>query len=255
MLCLFQTAWNEDLVDPDIFSNEEADIDAAILNGESFVYNSWIGRMAEQNPDGRAKDPTFQVSYAPHIGKGLGVKLPIAADSSTLINAQSDSDVVDACLAIWNYLYSEEGTFACTVGEEGKTYTLNEDGSKHYIRADGTDMINPTIQSLEEEFGLWNSQIYPLVSRESVYFDFSPEEAEAQEIGSKGGFNTPAPDVIIPEEYGEEYNDLAHFLTLDTRQFSTKFITEGYDKARWEQEVESMNAKYGRVFEIMNGNY
>lgn len=255
MLRVFQIAWDEDLMDPDIFTNGTNDIDAAIINGDSFVYNSWIGRMAVQNPAGRDKNPDFQVSYAPHIGNGMGNQLPIARDTTTLINAQSDSKTVDACLAIWNYLYSDEGTYVCTVGEEGRTYTLNEDGSKCYINADGTEMINPTIQTLEEQHGLWNSQIFPLVSRESVYFNFSPEEQEAQEIGSKGGLHPSAPTAVIPEKYGNEYNDLEHFLILDTRELSIKFVTEGYSKERWQEEIQKLQTKYGRAIDLLNGKY
>ena len=253
MLCLFQTAWNEGLVDPDVFANGTNDIDSAILNDESFVFNSWIGRMAEQNPAGKDKDPNFQVSYAPHIGSGVGNQLSVLSSTGVLINAQSTS--AEACLAIWNYLYSEEGTFACTVGEEGVTYKLNEDGTKCYLNDDGTEMERPTIQSLEEQFGLWNAAIYPMASRESVYYVYSPEEAEAQEIGSQGGLASGAPTARIPEEYGEEYYDLAHNLTMDIQQFSAKFIAEGYDRATWESAIQTWNTKYGRVFELLNGNY
>lgn len=251
MMCIFQKAWDEDLVDPDIFTNEVNDIDVAILNGTSFVFNSWIGRMAEQNPAGKDKDPNFQVSYAPHIGDGKGNQLPLVASTNVVINAQSPN--VDACLAIWNYLYSEEGTYACTVGEEGVTYDLDADGNKVYKNADGTEMLYPTIQSLEEQYGLWNAHLYPLASRESVYFTYSPEEAEAQEIGAKGGLLMGVPLIAVPEEYGEEYYDMAHNLTMDIQQFSAKFVTEGYTKEQWESSVQTWMTKYGKTFDILNG--
>lgn len=252
MLTIFQTAWEEDLVDPDIFSNKVNDIDIAIVNGDSFVYNSWIGRMAEQNPAGRDKDPSFQVSYAPNIGNGMGVQLPLVSSINTVINAQSPN--VDACLAIWDYLYSEEGTYIATVGEEGVTYKV-VDGEKVYLNADGTEMINPTIQTLEEQFGMWNNCIFPTASRESVYFTYSPEEAEAQEIGIQGGVFPCAPVTIVPEEYGEDYYDMAHNLTMDINQFSTNFIVKGYTRDQWQTELQLWMQKYSRVFDILNGKY
>ena len=250
MLSFYQTAWNEDLVDPDIFTNKVNDIDAAIINGTSFVYNSWIGRMIEQNPVGQEQDPNFQVSYGPHIGNGKGNQLPLVSNTNVLINAQSPN--VEACLAIWNYLYSDEGVYANTVGEEGKTYKV-VDGKKVYLNADGTEMLYPTIQTLEEQHGLWNANIYVLASRESVYYNFTPEEAEAQEIGSKGGMVMCPPIAQVPEEFGEEFYDLAHNLTMDVQQYSAKFVTEGYTKEQWQAEVQKWQTKYGRAFDILNG--
>lgn len=252
MLSVFRTAWEEGLVDPDIFTNKVNDIDAAIINGTSFVFNSWIGRMADQNPAGKDVDPDFQVSYAPHIGNGVGNQLTLLSNTNVLINAQSPN--VEACLAIWNYLYSDEGAYAVTVGEEGVTYDLDADGNKVYKNEDGTEMIKPTIQTLEEQYGLWNSQLYPLASRESVYFTYSAEEAEAQEIGSKGGLLAGPPQVAVPEEYGEEYYDMAHNLTMDIKQFSTKFVTEGYTREQWQAEIQKWMSKYGKAFDILNGN-
>ena len=252
MLMVYQTAWDEDLVDPDIFTNKVGDIDTAIINGDSFVYNSWIGRLIEENPVGQETNPDFQVSYAPHIGNGKGNQLPLVSNTNVLINAQSPALEIEACLAIWDYLYSEEGTFAATVGEEGKTYKI-VDGEKVYLNADGTEMRKATIQTLEEEHGMWNAGIYVLADRESVYFTYTEEEAEAQVIGSKNGFIECPPTYFISEEHGEEFYDLAHNLTMEINQYSAKFITEGYSKEHWQAKVQDWQKKYGRAFDIMNG--
>ena len=254
MLMVYQTAWDEDLIDPDIFTNKVNDIDAAIINGDSFVYNSWIGRLIEQNPVGQETDPNFQVSYAPHIGNGKGNELSQVESTNVLINAQSPSIEIEACLAIWDYLYSEEGTFAATIGEEGVTYKV-VDGEKVYLNSDGTEMKKATIQTLEEEHGMWNANMYVLADRESVYFTFTEEEAEAQVIGSQNGFVACPPIYTIPEEYGEEFYDLAHNLTMEINQYSAKFITEGYDKANWQAKVQEWQTKYGKAFDYLNGNY
>lgn len=250
MMSVFQTAWNEKLIDPDMFTNKVGDIDAAITTDSSFVYNSWIGRMAVQNPAGKDINPDFQVSYAPHIGNGVADQLPIISDTGVVINATSDS--VDACLAIWDYMYSEEGTYACTVGEEGVTYDM-VDGKRVYKNADGTEMVNPTIQTLEEQHGLWNHHIYPTASRDSVYFTFTEEEAKAQEIGSKGGFLLRTPQINVPQEYGTEYYDLADGLINEINQFSAKFVSDNYSKEKWQEQCQTWETKYGRLFDILNG--
>ena len=251
LLTLLQTAWEEDLVDPDIFTNKVNDIDSAVLNDTSFVFNSWIGRMAEQNPAGKDLDPNFQVSYAPHIGNGMGNQLALVEPMNVLINAQSPN--MEACLAIWNYLYGEEGTTVYTIGEEGETYNLDANGNKVYINADGTEMINPTIQTLEEQFGMWNAYIYCMADRESVYFTYTAEETEAQEIGAKGGLLKGTPTDMVPEEYGEDYYDLAHNLTMDINQYCQNFITKGYTREHWQNELQLWMTKYGKAFDILNG--
>lgn len=250
MMKLFQTAWNEKLIDPDMFTNTVGELDAAILNDESFVFNSWIGRMEEQNPAGKDKNPEFQVSYAPQIGDGKGDQLGVLSTTNTIINAKSKC--IDACLAIWNYLYSEEGAFVMTVGEEGVTFDM-VNGERVYKNADGTPMPNPTIQTLEKEFGLWNNNTYPLASRESVYFNYTPEEAEAQEIGLKGGYLMRAPIPKVPSEYGEEYNDLSTQLFNDLKQFSAQFVIKNMTREDWQNQVQVWETKYGKVFDILNG--
>jgi len=251
-MMVFKTAWNEGLVDPDIFSNKTGDITSAIVNGDSFVYNSWIGYIADQNYAGRQVDPNFQVSYAPQIGDGKYDQLELINDSGVVINAQSES--VDACLAIWNALYADEGRLA-TVGEEGVTYKM-EDGKKVYLKADGSVQPNPTIQTLEEQFGLWNSGLYMLAPRDSVYFTFTPEEQKAQDMGEAAEFFPRVPLARIPQDMGETYADNADKLFKSIESFCTDFVTkDNVGKAEWEAQCKAWNEEYSIVVDILNGNY
>ena len=252
MMKVFQTAWNEGLVDPDIFTNKVNHIDEAILAGTSFVYNSWIGRMAVENPEGQKTDPNFQVSYAPHIGDGKGDQLSQIGNSGTVLSAQSDALTIDACLAIMDYLYSEEGIIVSTVGEEGKTFDM-VDGKRVYKNADGSVMAEPTIQTLQENYGLWNPSLYVSIAKDSVYFTFTPEEAEAQEIGLARGYIPSVPVPVVAEEFSEDYNDLNTALQNEMKQYSQKFVIENYSRADWEAQVNEWNTKYAELYNILNG--
>ena len=251
MMELFQTAWNEGLVDPDIFNNKVNNIDEAIINETSFVYNSWIGRMVVENTYGRTQDPNFQVSYAPHIGDGKGDQLAKLGINGTVINALSSELEIEACLAIWNYLYSDEGKNVMSMGEEGVTYDT-VDGVKVYKNPDGSGMENATIQTLEEQYGLWNGSTYILASKESVYFTYTPEEAEAQKIGIQNGVLTRAPAVTVAAEDAEEYSDLLIEIDKEIKEYCQKYMTKNLDRADWEAQCASWNARYGRMFEILN---
>ncbi|MBE6948154.1 MAG: extracellular solute-binding protein [Ruminococcaceae bacterium] len=251
-MMIFKTAWNEGLLDPDVFTNKTGDITAAIVAGDSFVYNSWIGYLADQNYAGKQIDPNFQVAYGPQVGDQKADQLPLVSATSCVINAQSDC--IDACLAIWNAMYADEGRIL-TVGEEGVTYKM-ENGKKVYLNADGSVMGNPTIQTLEEQFGLWNSNLYVLSPRDSVYFTFSDVEQEAQEIGSKGGFFPRIPAENIPQEMGKEYYDKADEMYREIEQFCAKFISdENLGRADWEAKSAELQQKYSIVPDILNGNY
>ena len=252
MMKVFQTAWNEGLVDPDMFTNKVNHIDEAILNGTSFVYNSWIGRISVENTAGQKTDPNFQVSYAPHLGDGKGDQLQQIYINGQVINAQSDAKTIDACLAIYNYLYSEEGIKVQSMGEEGKTYDI-VDGKYVYKNADGSVMENPTIQTLGEQYGLWPNSAYVSASKDSVYFKFTEEEAEAQEIGLKIGYIPTKPVATIPEEHSSTYNDLYAKLKNEVTQYSQQFVIENYTKAQWQEQAQKWNTQYAELLEILNG--
>jgi len=131
-----------------------------------------------------------------------------------------------------------------------------ENGKKVYLNADGSVMGNPTIQTLEEQFGLWNSNLYVLSPRDSVYFTFSDVEQEAQEIGSKGGFFPRIPAENIPQEMGKEYYDKADEMYREIEQFCAKFISdENLGRADWEAKSAELQQKYSIVPDILNGNY
>ena len=250
MLCLYQTAYKEKLIDPDIFSNQTADIDTAVLNNESFVYNSWIGRMSVENDQGQKANPDFQVSYAPHIGNGQGNELQRIKFGGQLISANSEH--VDACLAILNFLYSDEGISATTAGEEGKTYDT-VDGVRVYKNADGTPMETVSINTLEEQYGLWNEGLYVSAAKDSPYFTFTAEESEAQIIGSEKGLLRGVPVLTIPDEENDKYVDTWTTFKPILQEFCAKFITEGYTREDWQNALADWEAKgYLEVIDILN---
>ena len=249
MMKVFQTAWNENLMDPDIFTNATADITEAILNDQSFVYNSWIGWMGTQNNTGREKDPNFQVSYAAHIGDGKGDSLSQFGLSGTVIN--KESKCVDACMAIFDYLYCDEGRDLISLGEEGVTYKM-EDGKRVYLNKDGSVMENPSLATMQTEYGMLIQGVYHVMNPECVYFTFTPEEKEAQEIGTAGGQLAVAPAAVVTGDDADEYNDLITLMDKEITEFCQKFIRDNLTKADWEAACAKWEKDYGRVFEILN---
>ena len=114
-------------------------------------------------------------------------------------------------------------------------------------------MENPTIQTLGEQYGLWPNSAYVSADKDSVYFTFTAEEAEAQEIGLAKGYIQAKPTAAVAEEFAETYNDLSADLKNEITQYSQKFVLENYSKADWEAKVKEWNTKYAELFDILNG--
>lgn len=257
MMSLFQTLYNEGLLDPDCFTNGTNNLDEGVFNNINFVYNSWIGRMSVENTYAQTSpdkvDEGFHMAYAAEIGNGIAKGLGKMAMTGTVINAQTGINA-EACMAIYNYLYSDEGTQVMTMGEEGVTFDT-VDGKRVYKNKDGSVMANPTIQTLEEQYGLWNGSTYVLASKDSPYFNFTPEEQEAQELGIKGGTTAAAPALTIDQDYADDYNDLNNQLTNEIKQYCQKFIKDGYTKEQWQQQCAEWEEDYKDLFAILNGTY
>ena len=116
-------------------------------------------------------------------------------------------------------------------------------------------MVNPTIQFLEEQYGLWNGSTYVMASKESPYFTYTAEEAEAQEIGSKNGTLQRAPAVSVAQKYATLYNDLNTELDLEIKAYCQKFIRDGYSREQWLDQCAKWEKTYGDLFKILNGTY
>ena len=260
MMTMFHMLWDEGLMDPDVFTNQTNHLDEGVFNNVNFVYNSWIGRMSVENTYAKTSpdqvDAGFHMAFAPEIGNGVSKQLAKMAMTGTVINAQSKGGqiVTEACMAIYNYLYSDEGIEVMTMGEEGVTFDT-VDGVRVYKDRNGNTMLNPTIQNLEENFGLWNGSTYVLASRESPYFTFTAEEQEAQEIGNKNGTMQRAPAITIKQDYADEYNDLSNELENEIKQYCQNFVKDGVSYDEWKAQCARWETKYKDLFDILNGTY
>lgn len=257
MMSLFQTLYNEGLLDPDCFTNGTNHLDEGVFSNTNFVFNSWIGRMSVENTYAKTSpdmvDEGFHMAYAPHIGSGRGDQLAKMGLTGTVINAHSGK-AAEACMAIYNYLYSDEGIEVMTMGEEGVTFDI-VDGKRVYKNKDGSVMANPTIQTLEEQYGLWNGSSYVMASKDSPYFTYTEEEAEAQVIGAQKEPLQRAPAITIDQDLANDYDDLSVQLENEIKEYCQDFIKDGYTKADWEAQCAKWETQYKDLFDILNGTY
>ena len=109
---------------------------------------------------------------------------------------------------------------------------------------------------LEETYGIWqnNMSVYP--DRRSVYYNFTDHEQAAQDLmNANNSYIQPIPPAIVPAEDATTYADLFAAHQAAFMEFFVLFVTDpSYGEAEWNAWVETANANYGEMIDILNGN-
>ena len=251
---LMQTMYREGLVDPDIFTNTSAEVDAMMLNNQSFVMHNWIGRMAVENPAGqKAVDPDFHIVPGNAIGNGKFIEMQAFDGQGGLHVATTPNQ--GAALAVVEWLFSDRGSYIASVGVEGDNFVKDANGQITYpaIEATKKDGEVVTYQDLTETYGMWIDGYYVRTSREAIYYSYSPEENAAQELGQNAGYYKDAPPMRVPTAQARKWTDGQDSYVKDYQAFITDFITKGYGDKEWNDFVSKTNSKYAWMFDLLNG--
>lgn len=99
---------------------------AGSWKGLANAYESWVPKIQE-------KDPAGDIIACPWPATVDGdvystVSMSTQANETTIVT--TDCKNVDAALAVLDWMYSEKGSVLMTWGEEGVTYTYDENGNK-----------------------------------------------------------------------------------------------------------------------------
>ena len=250
---LMKTMFKEGLIDPDIFTNTSAEVDAMMLNNKSFVTHNWIGRMAVENPAGKKQDADFHIVPGNAIGNGLFIDLDKFDGQGGLHVANGPNQ--GAALAVVEWLFSDRGSYINSVGVEGENYQV-VDGKITYPSIEETkeDGEIVTYQDLTEHYGMWIDGYYVRTSRDAIYYTYSEEEQIAQDLGNKAGYYDGAPPIRIPSARGFEWTDADDAYTQDYEAFIVEYITKGYGDSEWNKFASEINSNYAWMFDLLNGN-
>ena len=252
LMDLFQTMYKEGLVDPDIFTNTSAEVDAMMLNNKSFVMHNWIGRMAVENPAGqKSVDPDFHIVPGNAIGNGLFIEMQAFDGQGGLHVANNPNQ--GAALAVVEWLFSDEGSYKASVGVEGDNYEI-VDGKITYpaIEATKDEGEIVTYQDLTQTYGMWIDGYYVRTSRDAIYYNYSEEENAAQDLGNAAGYFKSAPPMRVPSADVFRWIDAEDSYVKDYQAFVTAYITKGYGDAEWNNFVSKINSQYSWMFNLLN---
>ncbi len=247
LLNYMQKMYAEGLLDPDFFTNDTDTMQAKIINGESFIFSDWIGRMGILEPQGQQFDPDFNLVYGPNLGTGkINAADPFAGGGLLVAN----NDNAAASLKVIEFLYSDKGREIMTIGEEGENFEWDENGNPVYAEIDADPV---TIAELEETYGMWVGDMFLYPDRRSVYYNYTEDEQYAQDFMNEKGYFDPVPPKVIADEDATTYSDLFTAFNTDFMEFTTLYVTNSaYGQAEWEAWVAKCDATYGPMIDILN---
>ena len=109
-----------------------------------------------------------------------------------------------------------------TMGEEGVTYSLDENGKANYIEYPDK---NPNITDLEQKYGMYVNGMYRRFDRNSNYYIFSEREQEAQDFAQRDNIFEPADPILrFTNEQKEVINDKMPNLRKAASEFFSNYI-------------------------------
>lgn len=230
VLDFLKTMFDEGLIDPEFITATQLSWTSKMTQADkAFVTWDWIGRLDQFKLQTEETVPDYDLRYAEPLN-GKVVTLPRAFASGTAVTKNEKSM---KALKLLDYMLSESGARLITMGIEGVTYNMGENGFAEYIDVNGSNDINV----LEEKYGLYISGLYKRFHRQSGYFNFSEKEKEAQDmmLNKEDGFWPEDPVLSFTEEEKAVITEKQAGIKKAAEEFATKYIlSDETGDAAWE---------------------
>ena len=241
----------EELFDPEFLTLTQAAWTQKMTQEEkAFVTFDWIGRLEMFKTQTAETLPEYDLRYAPPIGpKGTVVSLPKIGTGSAASNRKNH----ELALQFSDFLLSEAGAELITMGVEGETYVLDENGMAQYLEFEKDYAI--TINDLEEKYGMFLQGMYKRFDRRSIYFNYTEREQEAQDFAVKNNRFEPADPKLL---YTNEEKEILTGLMPNLRKASSEFfiqyvLTENTGQPAWDAWIEKFSSLgANQVIDIYN---
>ena len=242
MLDFLQHLYAEGLLDPEFLTASEASWSAKITqDNQAFVTFGWVDRMDMFTEQMVQSNPNFSLRFGFPIGPvGTYPRLSNVGGGSTL--AVSNNARSDVAMRLVDFLLSPAGAQLSTLGVEGISYEM-VGGEVRYIGLPET----ANIRNLEETFGLFTQSLALRFDPRSIFFQYTPRTAEAQEIVVANNLLTelaPRPVVITREGDAERFGALNSELSTAAEVFISRYIMGRNTDldAMWAEWVETANS-------------
>ena len=241
--------YDEGLIDPEFLTCTQASWTAKMTQADkAFVTYDWIGRLEQFTEQTKETVPGYDLRYGEPLGEGKVPSLSQVA-AGPVVKKSKNSLIA---LKLLDYLLSPSGAELSTLGVEGTTFNFNDEGKVVYV---GFEDKVPSINELEETYGMFTTGLYMRMDRRSAYFNYTAREQEAQDYmnSKEDGYFPLAPAISFTEEENEEIKDIFATLGKPARETAIKIILNGGTEKDWEawlKKAEQLGVN--RAIEILN---
>ena len=238
MLDYMKKLYNEGLIDPEFITNTQSAWTQKMTQAnKAFITFDWIDRMTMFKEQTLETVPGYDLRFANPIGPD-----GTYAETSQLCGAKyvkkQDPKREEVSFKLLDFCLSPAGKELVTMGIEGETYTIGEDGMADYIEfPDKT----PTMTKLIEKYGMYTQGIYLSFDRRSAYFDFAPELKEAQEYMKDPAHVDPLdPELAFTADEVEKNNEYLASLQKAGKEFAVKYVLGNASWDEWVAKAKSL---------------
>jgi len=248
MLDFMKKLYNEGLIDPEFLTaTQSAWTQKMTQPDKAFVTFDWIDRMTMFKEQTATTVPEYELSFANPIGPDQTYAETSKVGVAKHVKKQ-DEDREKACFQLLDFMYSPFGTELMTMGIEGETYELDENGMAKYLEFDGA---LPSMTDLVEKYGMFTQGMYSRFDRRSTYFNFTEALQEAQDYVQDPAHISPADPILVftAEETKEKSQYLGELLKAG-KEFAVKYILGNESWDEWVKKAEKLGSE--KLIEIYN---
>ena len=231
--------YNEKLLDPEFLTITTPQWTSNMTNkNKSFISFDWIGRLDTLTLQSSESVPGYDLRFGNPIGEGKLRTLDKVWGGQSVANIENK----EIAMKVLDYLLSESGAILSTLGIEGETYEIGENGKAQYLGMEAETEISTT--TLGNKYGLF---ALPQIryDKRSKYYDYTEREQEAQDLinnKSGGGYNPFDPVLVFTGEELEIVNEIQPKIKKAAEEFYMQYITGTKTWEEWVKQSEKLGS-------------
>ncbi len=237
MLDFIKKLYDEKLIDPEFLTLTQSAWTQRMTTNKSFVTFDWIDRMTMFKEQTADTIPDYDLRFANPVGPNMTYSEVSQICGPKFVRKQ-DPKREEIIFKLLDFVASPAGRELMTMGIEGETYTIGEDGMAKYIEF--TDKV-PSMSDLEIKYGMFLEGMYLSFDRRSIYFNFPPQLQEAQDfVQNPENLEPMDPIVSFTLEENEKVNDILATLQKAGKEFAVKYVLGNASWDDWVKKAKSL---------------
>ena len=237
--------YEQGLMDPDLFTNDNATVRSMCLNNETGAM--LIGSGTFRNILTDAEETGAEWIGIPHLvteeGKEVTYfqtrKSNMGSKGTVITKACSEEELIVA-LKLLNYAYTDEGHMYWNFGDEGVTYTLDSEGNPQW-----TELITNAEVGANTAYKYYQSSGPNIQCEKLIRLlneGTSSEAIEAWITNTDLARECYMPVVAMTEDEGAEYRDAYNAINTYMKECMQKFILGEMSFDEWDDYVSKMES-------------